>query len=143
MGYRQLGRFTERHRLTLIKLLNIPQARLPSYSTIRRVMVHTDYQKLQIAFNKWSQQYSKIKSKEWVSIDGKSLKNTVNNFDKSEQNFVNCVSAFSHERGLVLGIKIFENKQESEIKIVRKLLDILDLKGVVFTLDALHCQKKQ
>lgn len=80
-GYRQLGRFTERHRLSLIKLLNIPQARVPSYSTIRRVMVHTDYQKLQIAFNQWSQQYSKIRSREWVSIDGKSLKNTVNNFD--------------------------------------------------------------
>ncbi|WP_324235338.1 hypothetical protein [Okeania sp.] len=106
----------------MIKLLNIPQARVPSYSTIRRVMVHTDYQKLQIAFNKWSQQYSLIRSKEWVSIDGKSLKNTVHNSDKSEQNFINCVSVFSHERGWVLGIKIFENKQESEITIVRKLL---------------------
>ena len=141
-GYRQLGRFTERHRLTLIKLLNIPQARVPSYSTIRRVMVQPDYQKLQIAFNQWSQQYSKVSSHGWVSIDGKSLKNTVNNYDTSEQNFINCVSAFSHERGLVLGIKIFENKQESEITIVRQLLEILDLKGVVFTLDALHCQKK-
>ncbi|MGD1698400.1 ISAs1 family transposase [Dapis sp. BLCC M229] len=141
-GYRQLGRFTQRHRLSLIKLLNIPQARVPSYSTIRRVMVQLDYQKLQIAFNQWSQEYSKISSHEWVSIDGKSLKNTVNNYDTSEQNFINCVSAFSHERGLVLGIKIFNNKQESEITIVRQLLEILDLKGVVFTLDALHCQKK-
>ncbi|NES67010.1 MAG: ISAs1 family transposase [Okeania sp. SIO2D1] len=141
-GYRQLGRFTERHRLTLIKLLNIPQARVPSYSTIRRVMVRTDYQKLQIAFNQWSQQYSKVSSHGWVSIDGKSLKNTVNNYDTSEQNFINCVSAFSHERGLVLGIKIFEKNRESEITIVRQLLEILDLKGVVFTLDALHCQKK-
>ncbi|NEQ78555.1 MAG: transposase family protein [Okeania sp. SIO2C9] len=60
-GYRQLGRFTERHRLTLIKLLNIPQARVPSYSTMRRVMVQLDYQKLQTAFNQWSQQYSKIR----------------------------------------------------------------------------------
>ena len=126
-GYRHLGRFTERHRLSLIKLLNIPQARVPSYSTMRRVMVQLDYQKLQIAFNQWSQQYSKIRYREWVSIDGKSLKNTVKNLDKSEQNFRNCVSAFSHERGLVLGIKIFDNKQESEITIARKLLEILDL----------------
>ena len=71
----------------MIKLLNIPQARVPSDSTIRRVMVQLDYQKLQIAFNQWSQQYSKIRSREWVSIDGKSWKNTVNNFDTSEQNF--------------------------------------------------------
>ncbi|NET25058.1 transposase family protein [Okeania sp. SIO1I7] len=79
-GYRQLGRFTERHRLTLIKLLNIPQACVPSYSTMRRVMVQLDYHKLQIAFNQWSQQYSKTRSREWVSIDGKSLKNTVENY---------------------------------------------------------------
>ncbi|NES84580.1 MAG: transposase family protein [Moorea sp. SIO2B7] len=43
-GYRQLGRFVERHRLQLIKLLNIPKARVPSYSTIRRVMIKLDYQ---------------------------------------------------------------------------------------------------
>jgi type VI protein secretion system component VasF len=32
-GYRQLGRFVERHRTELIQLLKIPQARVPSYST--------------------------------------------------------------------------------------------------------------
>ena len=141
-GYRQLGRFVERHRLQLIKLLKIPKARVPSYSTIRRVMINLDYQEVETVFNKWSQQYSKISSSEWVAIDGKSLKNTVNNYETSEQNFINCVSAFSHQRGLVLGIKIMENKKESEINVVRQLLDVLDLKGVVFTLDALHCQKK-
>ena len=41
-GYRGLGRFVERHRRELIKLLSIPQARVPSYSTIRRVMMSLD-----------------------------------------------------------------------------------------------------
>ena len=35
-----------------------------------------------------------------------------------------------------------ENKKKSEIATVQELLEILDLKGVVFTFDALHCQKK-
>lgn len=141
-GYRQLGRFIERHRKSLIELLNIPQARVPSYSTLRRVMLNLDYLELQNVFNQWSQQFSQIASGEWVSIDGKSLKNTVNNYDTSQQDFISCVSAFSHNRGLVLGVKIMSNKQESEIYVVRQLLEILDLTGVVFTLDALHCQKK-
>ncbi len=37
---------------------------------------------------------------------------------------------------------MMENKKESEINVVRNLIELLDLKGVVFTFDALHCQKK-
>jgi hypothetical protein len=78
----------------------------------------------------------------WISFDGKSLKNTVSNYDNAKQNLINCVSAFSHQRKLVLGVKMMENKHESEINLVRDLIKLLDLTGVVFTFDALHCQKK-
>lgn len=37
---------------------------------------------------------------------------------------------------------MMENKHESEINVVRDLIELLDLTGVVFTFDALHCQKK-
>ena len=37
---------------------------------------------------------------------------------------------------------MMENKHESEINLVRDLIKLLDLTGVVFTFDALHCQKK-
>ena len=72
---------------------------------------------------------------------GKGLKNTVSDCYSQEQNFVTMVSAFSHYRGEILGIKVMENKKQSEIAVVRDLLELLDLKGVVFTMDALHCQK--
>ena len=36
---------------------------------------------------------------------------------------------------------MMENKHESEINVVRELIELLDLTGVVFTFDALHCQK--
>ncbi|MEM8832344.1 MAG: hypothetical protein AAGE96_23840 [Cyanobacteria bacterium P01_G01_bin.19] len=51
------------------------------------------------------------------------------------------VSAFTHERGEILGIKVMENKKQSEIVAVQDLLQLLDLTRVVFTMDALHCQK--
>jgi hypothetical protein len=105
-------------------------------------MLNLDYKELQLAFNQWSQQYSLIPTSEWISLDGKSLKNTVSNYDNEKQNFISCVSAFSHQRKLVLGVKMMENKEESEINVVRELIELLDLKGVVFTFDALHCQKK-
>ncbi len=37
---------------------------------------------------------------------------------------------------------MMENKHESEINVVRELIELLDLTGVVFTFDALDCQKK-
>ena len=46
-----------------------------------------------------------------------------------------------HRRELVLGVKMMENKEESEINVVRDLIELLDLTGVVFTFDALHCPK--
>jgi hypothetical protein len=52
------------------------------------------------------------------------------------------VSLFSHQKGLVLGVKVMENKKKSEMVTIQELLESLDLKGLVFTFDALHCQKK-
>lgn len=141
-GYRGLGRFVERHRRQLIATLKIPQARVPSYSTIRRVMMSLDYEAVTQVFNQWASLYTHNSQSQWIAIDGKSLKNTVNDCYGQQQNFVMMVSAFTHERGEILGIKVMENKKQSEIVAVQDLLELLDLKGVVFTMDALHCQKK-
>jgi hypothetical protein len=141
-GYRGLGRFVERHRRQLIDTLKIPGARVPSYSTIRRVMIQVDYQALTQVFNQWASQYTHHHRGQWIAIDGKSLKNTVSDCCGREQNFVMMVSAFSHHRGEILGVKVMENKKQSEIVAVQDLLELLNLKGVVFTMDALHCQKK-
>ncbi len=141
-GYRSLGTFIERHRRALIKILKIPQARVPSYSTIRRVMMQIDYQALASIFNEWASQYTNVSNGQWIALDGQSLKNTVSDCHRAQQNFVTMVSAFSHARGEILGIKVMENKKESEINVVQDLLVLLDLKNVVFSMDALHCQKK-
>lgn len=141
-GYRGLGRFVERHRRQLIETLKIPQARVPSYSTLRRVMMQVDYQALTQVFNEWASKYTHNSSGQWIAIDGKSLKNTVNDCYGKQQNFVMMVSAFTHERGEILGIEVMENKKQSEIAAVQDLIQVLDLSGVVFTMDALHCQKK-
>ena len=53
-----MGRFVERHRRQLIETLKIPQARVPSYSTIRRVMMSLDYEALTQVFNDWASQYT-------------------------------------------------------------------------------------
>ncbi len=52
------------------------------------------------------------------------------------------VSAFTHQTDVVLNLQGMDNKQTSEIELVRQLIQTLAGQPVVFTLDALHCKKK-
>ena len=45
------------------------------------------------------------------------------------------------QQGVVLASQQFESKHHSELKVVQTMLETLNLEGVVFTMDALHCQK--
>ncbi|MEI2581243.1 ISAs1 family transposase [Scytonema sp. PRP1] len=142
IGYRAWGDFVKRHRRALIKTFGIEKHGVPSYSTIRRVVMGVDFDKLAAIFNQWANQYVDLKAQEWCSVDGKSIKGTVENYDSCAQNFVSIVSVFASKRGLVLGMQKFDNKKESEIVIVQNLIAALDIKGAVFSFDSLHCQKK-
>lgn len=101
-----------------------------------------DYTQLRQVFNQWAAKELKLSLGEGLAVDGKSLKNTVSDFSLAQQNFISMVSVFSQQRGLVVAVQEMENKKASEIAVVRNLLESLDLTGYVFTLDALHCQKK-
>ncbi len=42
----------------------------------------------------------------------------------------------------MVGLDKLDNQEVSEIVTVQNLIATLDIQGVVFSLDALHCQKK-
>lgn len=71
--------------------------RLPSFSTIRRVLIGIDFEEFANQFYLWSKEYIEIKDKEWISIDGKSIKWTITGYNSSQQHFVNLVSLFTSE----------------------------------------------
>ncbi len=71
-----------------------------------------------------------------------SIKGTVKEPQTAYQNFVSLVSVYSSQLGVVLATQQFESKQTSELTVVQTMLEALQLEEVVFTLDALHCQKK-
>jgi hypothetical protein len=142
VGYRGLGDFVKRHKQSLIEILEIPKDRVPSYSRIRRVMMRVNFEELTQVFNCWASQYVELSELEWLATDGKSIKATVLDYSSAYQRFISVVSVFSSHQGLVVGLQTMDNKQTSEIATVQNLIAVLDLKGVVFSFDALHCQKK-
>lgn len=140
-GYREIGRFGRLNQAVLVEHFGFKNKKTPSFVTIRTFILNTDFVSIQQAFHKWTQNYVQIEQGEWISIDGKSIRSTVNDPLSEFQNFVSLVSLFCSKREQVLHVEKLENKKDYEGKIVEDLFEILDLKGVVFTLDALHCKK--
>ena len=104
-------------------------------------MVRVDFVSLTEAFNAWMQEAFVPMSNEQIATDGKSIKASLSDYDCAYQDFVSVVSAFSVAQGVVVGLESMRNHHTSEIKTVEMLLDKLQLKGVCFSLDALHTQK--
>jgi hypothetical protein len=142
LGYQALEDFARRHHQALVERLKLPSMRFPSDSTFRRVMMGIDFTKLAKVFTNWTRDWMPSAENDWLGVDGKSIKATVSNYDKAYQDFVNVVSVFSSRQGIALTLEQFRNKESSEIAVVQALLATLQLEGVVFTFDSLHCQKK-
>jgi hypothetical protein len=140
-GYRETGRFCELNRRYLITKFGFRNNKVPSYVSIRTFILSTDFSSIQRAFHTWTKSYVPIKKGEWIAIDGKSIRSTVNDYSNEYQNFVSLVSLFGIKREQVLHVEKFENRKSNEGEVVEDLLEMLDLKDVIFTLDALHCKK--
>lgn len=142
-SYYAIEDFGVRHYQALSEKLGLTVTRLPSDTTFRRILHRLDFQLLEQLFQQWASRSIEPKLDEWVSIDGKSIKGTVSEAGTAYQNLVSLVSVYSAQPGVVLAMQQFETKTTSELTVVQNLLEALNLEGVVFTLDALHCQKKR
>jgi hypothetical protein len=140
-GQRAKKDFIKKHRKELIKIFKPKKNRLPSYQTIARILENIDFEKLVTIFYEWTKQYIKIEKEEWISLDGKAIKGTVKNAHNKHQEYTNLVTVFLNKRKEALIAKKVGDKK-SEIPVVKELIKILDLEGVIFTIDALHCQKE-
>jgi hypothetical protein len=141
-GYQALEDFGMRHYQQLCECLELNLSRMPSDTTIRRMFRQVNFQELTQMFNTWASEELAPQAGEWVAVDGKSLKGTLQHHWDACQNFVSVVSVYSHQQRVALAQRGFENKEESEIQVVEQLLQELGLTGVVVSMDALHCQKK-
>lgn len=142
MGIRAIADFTSRHKKKLISELKIQKNRGTEYSTFQRVITGLDFNELATVFNDWAKPFLDSDPQPWLAIDGKVIKGTLTDAQTPYQNWVSLVSVFGAKSGVVLGASSFESQSFSEIAVVPQRTEKLGLKGAVFTLDALHCQKK-
>ncbi len=138
---RGIGDFITKHRKDLLFYLKPKKNRLPAFQTISRVMINIDFKKFAEIFQEWSMSHLDISEQSWVSLDGKAIGGTVINPHNKHQEYVNLVSVFLNKEKKVLALDKV-NSKSNEIPLVKELIKKLDLENVVFTIDALHCQKK-
>lgn len=111
---------------------------IPSHDTFGRVFARLDPAALLACLQRWLAALGTTVSGEVVAIDGKTLRGS---FDTAtEQNALHLVSAWATEARLVLG-QVAVDAKSNEITAIPLLLELLDLKGCIVTLDAMGCQK--
>ncbi len=140
-GFRPTGDFIKKHKRELIKLFKPKNNHLPSFQTIARILENIDFDELTEVFYCWANSRIKIKKSEWCSLDGKAIGGTVKNPHNRHQQFTSLVSVFVSKQKQVLAVGKVELGKKNEIETVKQLIEMLDLKEAVFSLDALHCQK--
>jgi predicted transposase YbfD/YdcC len=112
---------------------------IPSHDTFRRVLMLVDPDAFERSFLGWVRAAFRPEEggPRQVAIDGKTVRRS---FDRREgRSPLHLVSAYATEGGIVLAQRAAEEKK-GELTVLPELLDGLDLRGCLASLDALACQ---
>lgn len=121
----------------LRKYLELPNG-IPSHDTFNRVFAALDSSCLQACFLNWVESVASVTGGDIISIDGKRL---CSSGQQGKRSIIHMVSAWSEANALVLAQVKVEDKS-NEITAIPTLLEILELKGCIVTIDAMGCQKE-
>jgi predicted transposase YbfD/YdcC len=125
-------------RAWLEGFLELPNG-IPSHDTFRRVLMLVDPDAFERCFLGWVRAVFRLEggAPRQVAIDGKTVRGS---FDRKHgRSPLHLVSAYATEHGLVLAQRAAEEKK-GELTVLPELLDGLDLRGCLVSLDALACQ---
>ena len=112
---------------------------IPRHDTIARVISAIDLGHFQKCFSLWMKDCQTTTEGQVVAIDGKRLRGSFNQSNRRDA--IHMVSAFACENKLVLA-QTKTDKKSNEITAIPKLLDLLEIKGCLVTIDAMGCQKE-
>lgn len=135
----EIEMFCKLHEKLLRKYFKLENG-IPSHDTFQRVMGMIDpkvIQQLQIIWNEYISKSDGEGIKKILNIDGKTMRGSRTEDKKP----LHIVSAWCDEDGICFGQKAVKEK-ENEIVAIPELLDTLQIKGYVVTIDAMGTQTK-
>jgi predicted transposase YbfD/YdcC len=133
--WQQVETFARSRRDWLSRFLRLPEES-PAHDTFERVFDQLDPAAFQACFREWMQALHDALGLDQIAIDGKTLRGS----GSGGQQALHLVSAWATANHLSLG-QIAVAEKSNEIPAIPKLLELLDIKGALVTIDAMGCQK--
>ena len=141
-GFLAIGDWVKAYQDELIALFSPAKDRLPSYSTIRRVLLNLDYRNYSTCLARFFG-IAPLPG-ETIATDGKVLRGSYETSgddpEVDSHPAIMLVSAYIVERGLILEPYEVASKT-NEITALPAFIKQMALKGVVFAFDAISTQK--
>jgi predicted transposase YbfD/YdcC len=140
-GWAEVALFGRSKRKWLQTFLELPGG-IPSHDTFGRVFALLDPTAFEQCFLGWMSALVELSGGRLIAIDGKSIRRSFEHaWDKS--GMAHLVSALVSQGGnqLVFG-QIAVQDKSNEITAIPKLLELMDLKGAVVTIDAMGTQRE-
>lgn len=140
-GWAEISLFGRSKQQWLSTFLELPGG-IPSHDTFGRVFALLSPEAFERCFLAWMSALVELAGGRLVAIDGKSVRRSfAHAWDKSGMSHL--VSAFvsQGDNRVVFGQVAVEGKS-NEITAIPKLLELMDLKGAVVSIDSMGCQRE-
>lgn len=132
-----IHRHLENHYEKLCEVLEIEPKRAVSRSQLPLCLEKVSVEVFdRLVFENWGVKLTSEERK-WFAIDGKELRGSIVPGEKRGEA---VVQAIAHERGTAAAQNYYSGEKQSEVPVVRALLEKNQLAGQKISLDALHCK---
>lgn len=140
-GPQAIGVWADTNQAWLRKHLQLPNG-IPSHDTMGRLLAALKPLSFQACFQAWIQRVAPLNEEagmNQIAIDGKVLRRS---HDRAKGlGPLWLVSAWSVDRSISLG-QLATDEKSNEITAIPELLDNIEIKGAVVTIDAAGCQRE-
>lgn len=130
-----IAQWGKAHRQMVCEALGIKRLSTPFHPQLHRIFAGLEAEKFEAVLGRWLAERG-LKRGQGIALDGKTLRG----IHGEEIAGVHLISAFAHQRGIVLAQRAAPGKGQ-ELEAVRAVLESLDLKGQIVTGDALLAQR--
>ena len=140
-SYRGIVTFIDVHRHRLNAAFSLKWRRAPAHTAIRYILQGLDPVALEVIFRRHAallQAAGATPGQGSIALDGKTLRGSFDHFN--DRKAAQTLTAFASASAIVLAHIEIDDKS-NEIPAAQQMIRDLGLTGVVFTADAMHCQK--
>lgn len=137
-GWEDMEDWAIDHVAWLRTLLRLPNG-IPQHDCYRRIFAALAPGPFAQCFTQWMQALVGSTAGKLVAIDGKTMRRS---FDRAGgRSALHVVSAWVAQNAVSLG-QVVTDAKSNEITAIPALLDLLDIRGAVVSIDAMGCQKQ-